>query len=208
MRFPAHRWTSAPIRASAALLLVAASLTGCLTRSDSLAPLVAIREPMSGTTRTTENLRIVGYAMDDRGIAEIRVDGTDLLSYDVYADERNKRFVEFAFTIPDLRDGETVSRIVVVDTEGRTASLDYALTIDTTAPTLELTQVTALSNGRLRVEGVARDNRLVSSIRIDDVPLQFTPAPEHFFSLDVQAGPDAQVVVEDSAGNRAASDLQ
>lgn len=163
--------------------------------------MVGIREPTSGTTRTTANLRIVGYAMDDGGVAEILVDGTDLLDYDVYADERGKRFVEFAFTIPDLRDGETVARIEVVDTAGRSSTLDYQLTIDTTPPELELTQVTDLGDGRLRVEGVARDNRVVSSIRIDDVPLQFPPAPEHSFALDVDAGPDATVVVEDSAGN-------
>lgn len=192
----------------AACLLLVGALAGCISRSDALPPLVAIREPKAGTTRTTANLRIVGYAMDDRGIAEIRVDGTDLLSYDVYAGERGKRFVEFAFTIPDLRDGETVSRIVVVDSEGRTAALDYTLTIDTTPPTLELTQVTELGGGRLRVEGTARDNREVSSIRIDDVPLQFTPAPEQLFSLDVNAGPDARVVVEDSAGNRTVRDLR
>jgi hypothetical protein len=196
------------LRPTLAALLLAATLTGCMGRDDALAPVVAIREPKSGTTRTTEDLRIVGYAMDDEGVDAIVVDGTDLLSFDVYAGERGKRFVEFAFTIPDLRDGETTSRITVRDVSGRSSTLLHTLRIDTTPPTLELTAVTALGDGRLRVEGIARDDVAVSAIRIDEVPLQFAPAPEHRFSLDVEAGPDARVVVEDSAGNRIARSLE
>ena len=196
------------LRAGVALTLLALLAAGCLGRDDALAPIVAIREPKSGTTRTTEDLRIVGYAMDDEGVARIVVDGTDLLSFDVYEAERGKRFVEFAFTIPDLRDGETTTRIVVEDVSGRSSTLLHTLRIDTTPPTLELTAVTALGDGRRRVEGVARDDVAVSAIRIDDVPLQFAPAAEHRFSLDVRPGPDAGVVVEDSAGNRVSRSLQ
>lgn len=196
------------LRAGIALALLVPAFAGCMGRDDALAPIVAIREPKSGTTRTTEDLRIVGYAMDDEGIQEIRVDGTDLLSYDVYAAERGKRFVEFAFTIPDLRDGETTTRIVVIDGRGRQSTLEHALRIDTTPPTLDLTSVTSIGGGRLRVEGVARDDDAVNAIRIDGIPLQFPPSPEHRFSLDVEAGPEARVVVEDSAGNSVSRALQ
>lgn len=192
----------------AAWIVLVGALAGCMGREDALAPLVAIREPKSGTTRTTEDLRIVGYAMDDEGIAEIRVDGTDLLGFDVYAGERGKRFVEFAFTIPDLRDGETTTRIVVSDVRGRQSTLLHTLRIDTTPPSLELTAVTALPDGLLRVEGVARDDVAVSAIRIDEVPLQFAPSREQRFSLDVAAEPGATVVVEDSAGNRTERSLE
>jgi hypothetical protein len=188
-----------------ALVALAATLlaAGCdVGRDDALAPLVAIREPKSGTTRTTENLRIVGYAMDDEGLASIVVDGTDLLDFDVYAGERGKRFVEFAFTIPDLRDGETTTRIVATDVTGRSSTLLHTLRIDTTPPTLELTTVAPLDDGRLRVEGVARDDVAISVIRIAGVLLQFAPAPEHRFSLDVVADGGAVALVEDSAGNR------
>lgn len=200
-RFPA-------LRIGPALLVLLLLASGCLGRDDSMAPVVAIREPKSGTTRTTESLRIVGYAMDDEGVAEISVDGTDLLSYDVYASERGKRFVEFAFTIPDLRDGETTSRIVVTDVGGRQSTLLHSLRIDTTPPTLELTAVTPLGNGLTRVAGVARDDVAVSAIRIDDVPLQFPPSTEQRFSLDVEAAADTVVVVEDSAGNVVSRALQ
>lgn len=198
--------TDRPARAvglATVLLLGTVLLSGCsVGRDDALAPLVAIREPKSGTTRTTEDLRIVGYAMDDEGVAEVVVDGTDLLGFDVYASERGKRFVEFAFTIPDLRDGETTTRIVATDVSGRSSTLLYTLRIDTTPPTLELTSVQDLGSGRLRIEGVARDDVAVSSILIGGIPLQFAPTAEHRFSLDVTSGPDTTVVVEDSAGNR------
>jgi len=192
----------------AAWVVLIGAPAGCMGRDDALAPLVAIREPKSGTTRTTEDLRIVGYAMDDEGVAEIRVDGTDLLSFDVYEGERGKRFVEFAFTIPDLRDGETTTRIVATDVRGRQSTLLHTLRIDTTPPSLELTAVTALPSGRLRVEGVARDDVAVTAIRIDEVPLQFAPSREQRFSLDVSAAPGATVVVEDSAGNRTERSLE
>lgn len=186
-----------------AVVLFAMLLSSCsVGRDDALAPLVAIREPKSGTTRTTENLRIVGYAMDDEGIAEIVVDGTDLLGFDVYATERGKRFVEFAFTIPDLSDGETTTRIVATDLSGRSSTLLHTLRIDTSPPTLELTAVQDLGDGRLRVEGVARDDVAVNTIRLGGVPLTFAPTDEHRFSLDVVADANATVVVEDSAGNR------
>lgn len=197
VRFARRAWPAVLV------LVIAALLSSCsVGRDDALAPLVAIREPKSGTTRTTEDLRIVGYAMDDEGIAQIVVDGTDLLDFDVYASERGKRFVEFAFTIPDLRDGETTTRIVVTDVSGRSSTLLHTLRIDTSPPTLELTAVEDLGGGRLRVEGVARDDGAVSSIELGGVPLYFAPTDEHRFSLDVSAGPDATVVVEDAAGNR------
>ncbi len=195
------RRRGATARLAAAGLLLAGALSGCLARSDAVAPMVAIREPKAGTTRTTQDLRIVGYAMDDSGIQEIRVDGTDLLDFDVYRSERGKRFVEFAFTIPDLTDGETTTRIVATDVHGRQTTLLHTLTIDTTPPTLELTSVTTLGDGRTRIEGVARDDVAVSAIRIDGAPLQFVPAPEHRFSIDVALAADAEIEVEDSAGN-------
>lgn len=179
-----------------------ALVQGCVTRTDALAPIVAITEPKSGTTRSTEDLRIVGYAMDDEGIAAIRVDGTDLLSFDVYASERGRSFVEFAFTLPGLQDGETSTRIVVEDVTGRRSALTYVLRIDTTPPTIELLEAVRLEDGRLRVDGVARDDVAVSAITVGGVPLPISPTQEHRFSLATTASPGSVVVVEDAAGNR------
>jgi hypothetical protein len=186
------------IAAALAPLLLAATLAGCIERGDAMPPTVSIREPRSGTTRTTENLRIVGYAFDDEGIAAVRVDAVDLLAY---ASERGKRLVEFFFTIRDLTDGTVTVLIEAEDIRGRVTVMPYRLQLDSTPPTFEMTSVTPLGGGRLRVEGVARDNTLVTSVLINGIPLAFTPAPEHAFRVDVADVADGEVVVEDAAGN-------
>ena len=182
-------------------VLVAGALAACVQRGDAMPPTVAIREPRSGTTRTTENLRIVGYAFDDEGIAAVRVDGVDLLAAPAYAGERGKRLVEFFFTIRDLSDGNVTVLIEAEDTRGRVTVMPYRLQLDSTPPSLELTSLTSLGGDRLRVEGIARDNTLVTSVLISGIPLAFSPAPEHAFRVDVADVAGGEVVVEDAAGN-------
>lgn len=172
-----------------------------MSRSDSMPPMIAITEPRSGTTRTSDDLRISGYALDDAGVASIMVDGADLLADGLYASERGKRLVQFAFTKPNLRDGELTLNLQVTDIHGRSTKERYVLTLDATPPSVELTKVESIGGGKLRVEGVAKDNMRVSSIRINGVPLAFTPAAEYAFSVDVDAMDGGKVVVEDSAGN-------
>lgn len=191
------RW----LRMLLAALVLASLLSACIGRSDSMAPLIAITEPRSGTTRNTENLRISGYAMDDAGVASIRIDGEDLLANDLYRAERGRSLVQFAFTKPNLADGELTLVLEVTDVNGRTTTETYVLTLDATPPTVELSRVEGAGGGRLRVEGVARDNLRLSSIRINGVPLAFTPGTEFTFSVLVDDAADGQVVVEDSAGN-------
>ncbi|HET9027416.1 MAG TPA: Ig-like domain-containing protein [Trueperaceae bacterium] len=193
---------------AAVLALLSLGLGGCVGRSDSMAPVVAITEPRSGTTRNSDDLSISGYAMDDAGIASIKVDGTDLLLDAQYASERGKRLVQFAFTKPNLKDGELTLTLDVTDVNGRRATERYVLTLDATPPTVELTKVEGIGGGKLRVEGVARDNMRLSSIRINGVPLAFTPGAEYSFSVDVDAVDGGQVVVEDSAGNVTAANLR
>jgi len=194
-------WLRAPRRLLALTALATLLLAGCVQRGDSLAPMLSIREPRSGATSTSENLRIAGYAMDDDGIVAVRVDGVDLLATPAYASERGKRLVEFFFTIRDLRDGDVTVTIEAEDSTGRVTVLPYTLRLDGTPPTLELSAVTSLGGGRLRVEGVVRDNTAVTSVRINDVPLQFTPGPEYAFRVDVADVPGGEIVVEDAAGN-------
>ena len=190
------------VRVRFTLGLITLLLAGaCVQRGDSLAPMLSIREPRSGATSTSENLRIAGYAMDDDGIVAVRVDGVDLLANPAYASERGKKLVEFFFTIRDLRDGDVTVTIEAEDSTGRVTVLPYTLRLDGTPPSLELTSVTSLGGGRLRVEGVVRDNTAVASVRINDVPLQFTPGPEYAFRVDVADVPGGEIVVEDAAGN-------
>jgi hypothetical protein len=191
-----HR-RSAALTALASLLLA----TACVERGDAMPPSVSIREPRSGTTSATENLRIVGYAFDDEGIAAVRVDGVDLLATSAYESERGKKLIEFFFTIRDLTDGDVTVLIEAEDARGRVTVMPYRLRLDSTPPTVELTSITPLGSGRLRVEGVVRDNTQVTSVLINGIPLAFTPAPEHAFRVDVADVAGGEVVVEDAAGN-------
>ena len=206
------RYTVSSGRARVWLPVIAAALalvlSACLARSDSMAPLIAITDPRSGTTRSTDDLRISGYAMDDSGVASIRVDGADLLADPLYASERGKGLVNFAFTKPNVADGQLTLVLEVTDVNGRTTTERYVLTLDATPPSVELTTVESAGAGRLRVEGIARDNIALSSVRINDVPLAFSPGSEFSFSVVVNAVENGAIVVEDSAGNRVSQALQ
>lgn len=179
-----------------------------MNRSDSLAPVISIYEPKSGTTRTVENLRVFGYAMDDEAIVAIRVNGTNLLDSPVYASERGKRFIEFGFEPLDVTEGDNANIIEVEDSSGRRSILNFTLSIDTTPPTLEISTNQPVDGDRVRVAGVARDNNRVTSVRINGEPLQFTPSNEVLFELVVPRIQGGTVVVEDSAGNVTRRSLQ
>lgn len=196
------------IRVSLALALLASLLSACFGRKDSALPQITITEPRSGAISSSSNLRIRGFASDDSGIAQIIVDGADLLASPVYESERGKRLIEFAFSKPDLRDGELVIALAVVDTGGKRVEHDYTIILDATSPTVELTNVTNTSSTQVRVEGVARDNIGLSSIRVNGVPLAFPAGASEFqFSVLVERVENGEVIVEDGAGNRTVRSL-
>lgn len=191
------------VRVSLILAILASLLSACFGRKDSALPQITITEPRSGAISSTADLRIRGFASDDSGIAQIIVDGSDLLASPVYESERGKRLIEFAFSKPDLQDGELVVALAVVDTSGKRIDYDYRIILDATPPTLELTNVTNTSSTQVRVEGIAYDNIGLSSIRVNGVALAFPAgAPEFQFSVLVERVSDGEVVVEDGAGNR------
>lgn len=199
------------VRAAPPLLAALLLLGGCMTRSDALAPIISIYEPKSGTTRSVAALQangVHGYAMDDEGVAAIRVNGRDLMQDPSYASERGKRFVDFGFRPNNPAEGEITNVIEVEDVNGRRTTQVYTLRIDATPPTLELVEITPLGNGRLRVKGVARDNAIVTSVRVSGEPLQFPPAAEVSFEIDVSEGESGEVEVTDGAGNTTARQLR
>jgi hypothetical protein len=196
---PAFRWR----RTLSALLLLTLPLVlaGCLSRGDSFTATVTITEPKAGTARSSDTVDIFGYAMDDRGIAAIRVDGNDLLASPQFASERGKRLVHFGFRGLTSREGVITYQIEVEDVDGQITTLPYSLTVDVTPPTLEL-EATRLSTGRYSLRGIARDNQLISSIRIGGVPVSIVPAAEVPFEFN-NIDPESNVIeVIDSAGNR------
>jgi hypothetical protein len=187
------------------------ALTSCLTRRDAMAPMITIVDPANGTARNADDIIVRGYAMDDGGIRAIRVSVgdkyTDLLAADAYKSEPGKRLVPFAFRTGQRSD-KFSTNIVVEDMSGRTTTLPYELIIDTAPPTIEVTEVTPLGNGNVRVAGVAKDNNTVQSIVIAGVTLSFIPQAEQPFNSDVPTSEVMDIVVTDSAGNAASQPLQ
>lgn len=190
---------------SSSLLIFSLLLAGCISRGDSLAPIVTM-DPPSGAVRRADNLRVNGYAMDDEGIVSIRVNNTDLLSSDIYKGEKGKKLIQFSFR-PRSEGNQFVSSVTVQDTSGRVTQRNYELQIDTVPPTVELLEVTDLGGSRLRVRGVARDNDLLKSITVAGQSAPFVPVAEREFNLDVDIGETMNVEVEDRAGNRTSQPL-
>jgi hypothetical protein len=172
-----------------------------------MAPMVTIVSPANGTTKNSGNLTVRGYAMDDGGIRAIRVGDADLMTSDVLKNDRGKKLVEFAFKA-SLNTDKFSTIITVEDNSGKTTTLPYELAIDTTLPTIEVTEATDLGNGTMRVVGIARDNTAVQSIDIAGVVLSFIPQAEQPFNSDVPTSENMQVVVTDSAGNSTSQALQ
>lgn len=188
-------------RALITALALAPLLCGCvMQRQDALAPIITITEPRSGATRSAEVLDIYGYAYDDSGVAAIRVNGTDLLQFEDNRVARGTSLIQFAFRGSPDREGDVEFMIEVEDVSGRVTVLPYTLSIDSTPPTLEL-EAEALGNGRYRLNGVARDNTLVSTIRLGGQPLQFVPASEYSFRFGNIQLSEPLIEVVDAAGN-------
>lgn len=184
------------------LLVLLIALGGCVRRGDSLAPIITITDPASGTVRSAENLRISGYALDDEGIVAIRVDGTDLLSSSIYQGERGKRLIHFAFEPRLIDEGQWASVIEVEDQNQRVSRLNYEIEIDTTPPELTLNPIERLANNQLRVSGIARDNNQLARIMINDYEVPFSRGPQATFSLDIPAANTVTITVYDEAGNQ------
>lgn len=181
------------------LPLLLALLSACAGRGDSLAPMITITEPQSSAVRAGSELTIIGYAMDDDGVTSIRVDGTELLEASALAGERGKKLINFGFRPQQVREGQWRSEMTVTDSDNRVTTKTLTLEVDGTPPTVEITGIEALDGGFNRISGIARDDDQVSSIRVGESPLSFTPAPQVSFNFDT-AG-DINVTVTDAAGN-------
>jgi len=184
-----------------ALWLLLILLPGCISRSDTLAPLIVISDPKAGAVRTAEGLAVRGFAMDNRGIFALRVNGTDLLASPLYQAERGQQLVEFEFLAPSRGEGARVFIIEAQDAHGYVSTLRYELLIDITPPEIEIKPLERLGGNRVRVSGTARDNNQVAQIIVNNVQIPFAPTSERIFSLDVE-GPSVHLVVVDQAGNR------
>jgi hypothetical protein len=176
-----------------------------------MAPRITIVEPTSGTTQSADRLVVRGYAMDDSGINAIRISvnnaESDLLAADQYKNEKGKKLINFAFSVNQVGD-QFAANIMVDDSTGRSTTLPYTITIDNTRPTIEITSVEDLGDGRLRVVGVARDNDKVKSISMAGQTLSFIPQAEYRFDRDIDIVETMTIDVSDNAGNTESIPIQ
>src|SRR5690625_1968736 len=182
------------------VLLLPLLLGGCMSRTDSFSTVLTITEPKAGTSRSTEQIDVFGYAMDDSGIMAIRVDGKDLFDAPQFASERGRQLVHFGFRGQARGEGQLTYVIEVDDADGNTTTLNYSITVDVTPPSLEFEAV-ALGGGAFNISGTARDNTQISSLRIGGVPFSFAPGPEVSFDLPNLTPEAREIEVMDGAGN-------
>ena len=183
-------------------------LTSCFARPDALAPIITIYAPANGAVQRSGDTVVRGYAMDDEGVESVLVNGAEMLSENAFGADKGKRLVEFAFKPTEQGEGTFSANIIARDRSGRETTLAYQLSIDQTPPTVELAAPTDIGGGRLRVSGVASDNDEVKSITIGGEAVQFIPAAEYTFSVDVTAGEGLSVEVSDQAGNTVSQPVQ
>lgn len=184
------------------LLCLLLLLSACMSRRDSLEPVITIYEPPNGSVQGQGIPQVEGYAMDDEGIVSLRVGSVEFLQDgSVYAGEKGKRLIQFAFNPISQTEGVFSETISVRDVSGRETVLPYKLRIDRTPPTIELREVQNLSGNRLRVVGVARDNDAVKSISVAGRNVEFIASPEQEFSVDVDQSDSMTIEVRDQADN-------
>ena len=184
---------------------LALSLSSCLSRGDSLAPIVTIYDPPCGAVRPVDDLRVTGYVMDDSGVSSVRANNSELLDAALFKEERGKRLVQFWFK-PLPQGDQFAATIVAEDMSGRRTTVNCTLQIDVTPPTVTVEQ-TALGGGQVRVSGTAQDNDLVTKITVAGRALRFVAAQEKRFTVDVEVSEGATLDVEDRAGNRISEPL-
>jgi hypothetical protein len=182
-------------------------LAACVGRPDSLAPIITITEPPTGTVQRAEGLTVTGYALDDSGIAAIRVNGSaNFLDNPGYQNERGNKLVQFWFQPGEIQAGQRTFTIEVEDVSGRVSTLDYVVQIDTEPPVIEIDRIEFVAGNQLRVSGLVRDNDRVARIAVNDEELPFSPVEQRRFSVTIPRAEAVRVVAYDQAGNRAVAE--
>ncbi len=195
------------MRAALLFTLLSLVLTACFNRPDSLAPLVTITDPPTGTVRRAAGLEVWGYALDDDGITSIRVNNSEnFFASPSYARERGNRLVRFGFGAAEIQAGQRRFTVEVEDGSGRVTTLLYEIQIDTEAPVISA-ELEAVASDQVRVSGLVSDNDRVTRILIgdgeNDNELSFSPVEQRRFSLVIPRSETVRLVAFDQAGNEA-----
>jgi hypothetical protein len=170
-------------------------LGGCARQADEFPPKVMITEPAAGAFSRTTSTVVRGYALDDHGIAAIRVNGTPLgLS------GGSRKIVPFAFRT-SVNANRANYEIQVTDTSGLSTKAELPLRFDPNPPKIDVSKVER-DGDTLRISGVATDDSRVASVVVDGSRLGVAPGQKVPFYAEA-TGASVEVVVTDAAGNTA-----
>ncbi|AFZ66025.1 hypothetical protein [Deinococcus peraridilitoris] len=182
------------------LLLGLAMLGSCARQTDAFQPRIIITEPAAGSVSRQNSTVVRGYAMDDRAIAQIRVNGQPLTLR-----EGSRKIVPFAFRTSTTSNRADYS-IEAVDEGGLSTKIALPLRYDPNPPKLEITKFER-EGETLRVSGVATDDVKVTSISVDGSKLGLGASRRVPFFAE-STGKFMDIVVTDAAGNKVSRRVQ
>lgn len=175
-------------------VLLAVTLAGCSREVDAFRPHLVITQPEAGAIARSADTVVRGYAVDDEGIASVRVNGTAV-------ERRGGTAKIYPFAFKTATSGTTANYVIeAADLSGRSTKLSLPLRYDSKAPELEITKFER-EGTTMRVTGIATDDFKVTSISIDGSRLSITAGRRVPFYAEA-TGEWVDIVVTDAAGNK------
>ncbi|MCP2013343.1 hypothetical protein L1280_000471 [Deinococcus sp. HSC-46F16] len=185
-----RRAAAAPL----ALLLLAPLLGGCARKADSFKPRIVVTSPDGGGVGQARAFTIRGYALDDRGVERITVDGKAIPT-----EKGSRKIANFAYQTR-VQGNKATYLIGALDAAGNKSVLEVPITVDGKPPVLKVTRFER-SGTLIRVTGVATDDNRVTEVLVDGKRLNITSGTRVDFYAET-TGVYADVEAVDSAGNR------
>lgn len=174
-------------------VLAPALLVGCARSTDNFTPRIVISGSEGGALAQSAETAVRGYALDDVGVTEIRVDGQR-----VAIEPGSRKIANFQFQ-PQPKTGKAQHVVTAKDAAGHEGKVTITVTVDATRPQIQVTSYTRVRNV-IRLSGVATDNNRVTQILVDGNRLNITPGPRVEFYAET-SGIYADLEVIDAAGN-------
>ncbi len=166
---------------------------------DTEAPTLSVTEPTDGVFFHHTPLTVTGDAADNRGIAQVLVDGVSADLIEVSGSWL------FGRDLPFSAQGPRTLEIVAQDLAGNDSEpVSLTVTFDTDAPTLTVDAMTSPTNQhQVTLTGTASDSFGVQEVRINGQTANLNPDSETFdLSVDLVEGDNVfEFIATDYAGN-------
>ncbi|MCY3550032.1 MAG: caspase family protein [Candidatus Poribacteria bacterium] len=172
-------------------------------------PQIAIRSPTSDHVRlATEQFTIQGNVTDDKGVNEIRVNGTETMFS-----------VDGTFTkTVQLLEGENLIRVTAIDTSGNINTNQFTIVRDTTGPTISIDSPASsadrgfqppniLPTESILVSGTVNDPSGIATVKVQDIEAQVIGDRFETTVSLVDENNLIRVTATDTLGNQAFEDI-